>query len=78
MAVPKNIKRRAGHLACLREMTDQITPFMPLLAIFHAPHFKVHFSVAGSKSFQSKIEKYKVSIVGNNLIYNDMISGKIT
>ena len=27
---------------------------MPLLAIFHKPHSTVHFSVAGSKGFQSK------------------------
>ena len=45
---------------------------MPLLAIFPARHFKVHFSVAGSKGFRSKNEKkklqrYKVSSAGKIL-----------
>ena len=45
---------------------------MTLSAIFHARHFKLHFSVAGSKGFRSKDEKkklqrYKVSSAGKIL-----------
>ena len=43
-----------GHHACLREMTDQTYPIYALLANFHAPHFMIHFLVAGSKGFESK------------------------
>ena len=72
MAVSTNAIRKAGHRACLREMTGKPSSFMPLSAIFHARHFKVHFSVARSKGFRSKNEKkklqrYKVSSAGKSL-----------
>ena len=70
MAISKNTIRKTGHHACLREMTDQTYPIYALLANFHAPHFMIHFLVAGSKGFESKnlkkkLESYKVSNVRN-------------
>ena len=76
MAVPKNIKRRAGHRAWLREMTDQTHPIYASTSNFSRASFQGTF-FGSWKQKLSKIEKYKVSIVGNNLIYNDMICGKI-
>ena len=46
--------KKIAHCACLRKWRAKLTPLMPLLAIFHKPHSTVHFSVAGSKGFQSK------------------------
>ena len=47
---------------------------MPLLAIFPARHFKVHFSVAGSKGFRSKIKRKNLKVQSlervENLISN--------
>ena len=61
MSLSKNITKKIGHLACLREMTGQtypLLPLRPLLVHFQAPHFTAHFSIAGSKySFKVKIKK---------------------
>ena len=46
--------KKIAHRSCLRKWRAKLTPLMPLLAIFHTPHSTVHFSVAGSKGFQSK------------------------
>ena len=73
MAVSKNAISKAGHLACLREMTRK-TYLIYVLAIFHARHFKVHFSVPGSKGFRSKIKTKNLKVQslerGENLISN--------
>ena len=75
MAVSKNTIRKTGHCTCLREMTGQTYPTYASTKIFHAPHSTVHFLVAGSKGFKNKnkfkkLERYKVSNVGINLIHN--------
>ena len=49
MSFSEDTIRKRGHRACLRGI-----PLMPLPAVFHARHFTVHFSVAGSKGFQRK------------------------
>ena len=54
MAVSKNAIRETGPLACLREMTGQTYLIYASTSNFPARHFKVHFSVAGSKGFWSK------------------------
>ena len=45
-------KKKDRSPRLFEKMTDQTHPiYASAIAIFHAPHFKVHFSVAGSKSF---------------------------
>ena len=51
MAVPKNIKRRAGHRACLREMTDQTHPIYASTSNFSRASFQGIFFGSWKQKF---------------------------
>ena len=55
MSFSEDTIRKTGHRACLREMTGQTYPtHASTSSFFNARHFTGHFSVAGSKGFQSE------------------------
>ena len=58
MAFPKNIKRRAGHRACLREMTDQTHPIYASTSNFSRASFEGTFFGSWKQRFlKEKLKK---------------------